>query len=171
MKVNVKPIFMYMLLFSSLFTLISKILTPTPIQIFIEESGRRVVVNELGSYTFNDLVVIILSTISTCISLFYILVFEVREPMKLASTLYELNINYVLKLLEGDKRKVFKTILDAGGEILQSELPTLTGFSKSKISRILNELESLGLVIKLKYGMTNKVKVNRRINLLELKEK
>lgn len=62
-----------------------------------------------------------------------------------------------LSFLEGDERKVMKTILQLSGEITQRKLCELTGFDKVKISRILNKLENKNLMRREKYGMTNKI--------------
>ncbi|MCJ7713224.1 hypothetical protein MUO66_02020, partial [Candidatus Bathyarchaeota archaeon] len=67
-----------------------------------------------------------------------------------------------LRLLDGDKRKIFKEIVEAKGEILQSDLHVLTGFSKTKITRILDYLEIKGLVMRKSYGMTNKIVLNKK---------
>jgi uncharacterized membrane protein len=42
----------------------------------------------------------------------------------------ELDVKFALRLLDGDKRKVFSEIVESGGEILQSDLPGRMGFSK-----------------------------------------
>lgn len=76
---------------------------------------------------------------------------------------WELSARFALCLLDGDKRKVFSELVEAGGEILQSELPLRAGFSKAKITRILDSLEGKGLVIRKRYGMTNKVLINRNM--------
>jgi uncharacterized membrane protein len=73
----------------------------------------------------------------------------------------ELDMKFALRLLDGDKRKVFSEIVESGGEILQSELHAQTGFSKAKITRILDYLELKGLAVRKSYGMTNKVIINR----------
>ncbi len=73
----------------------------------------------------------------------------------------ELDVEFALRLLDGDKRQVFNEIIEANGEILQSDLHTQTGFSKSKITRILDYLEVKGLIVRKSFGMTNKVVINR----------
>jgi len=73
----------------------------------------------------------------------------------------ELEIAFALRLLDGDKRKLFNEVVEAGGEILQSELHTQTGFSKAKITRILDYLELKGLIVRKSYGMTNKIIIDK----------
>ncbi len=59
-----------------------------------------------------------------------------------------------LEYLREDERKVFKILLDKKG-IYQSELKELTGFSKVKITRILDKLESKDLIERRRRGLTN----------------
>ncbi len=81
----------------------------------------------------------------------------------------ELEISFALRLLDCDKRKLFNEIVEAGGEILQSELHTQTGFSKAKITRILDYLELKWLTVRKSYGMTNKIIIDRN-RLMETKK-
>jgi len=81
----------------------------------------------------------------------------------------ELEIAFALRLLDGDKRKLFNEIVEAGGEILQSELHTQMGFSKAKITRILDYLELKGLTVRKSYGMTNKIIIDKN-RLMETKK-
>jgi uncharacterized membrane protein len=62
-----------------------------------------------------------------------------------------------LAALKGDEKTVFKAILDADGAIFQSELIDKTGFSKVKVTRLLDKLEARGLVERRRRGMTNLV--------------
>jgi uncharacterized membrane protein len=73
----------------------------------------------------------------------------------------EAEIAFVLRLLDGDKRKLFNEIVEAGGEILQSDLNANTGFSKAKITRVLDYLELKGLIVRKSYGMTNKIIIDK----------
>lgn len=61
-----------------------------------------------------------------------------------------------LNVLDGDARKLYEHIL-AKGECLQSELVYEMGFSKAKVSRILDTLDQKGLVKRISFGQTNKV--------------
>ena len=66
-------------------------------------------------------------------------------------------IEAVLTALEGDEKKLIKEIADHGGEMLQNELVLSLNFSKSKVSRMVTDIEKRGLVVKKQYGLTNKV--------------
>ncbi len=59
--------------------------------------------------------------------------------------------------LDPDEKQVFEKIVEAQGTIFQSELVEKTGFTKVKITRILDRLEGKGLIERKRRGMTNVV--------------
>jgi uncharacterized membrane protein len=65
----------------------------------------------------------------------------------------------VLRLLSGDERTMFKTIMDSGGEALQKELIIRTKMSNAKVSRLLDHLEQKGVITKERHGATNKITI------------
>ena len=64
-----------------------------------------------------------------------------------------------LKSLEGDEKIIYKRLLDSNGTVFQSELMEKTGFSKVKITRVLDKLEAKNIVERRRRGMTNIVVV------------
>ena len=62
-----------------------------------------------------------------------------------------------LRLLEGDERRVYRRIVEAGGEILQKDIVSAVPFSKAKVSRIVDKLDEKGLITKERHGYTNKI--------------
>lgn len=62
-------------------------------------------------------------------------------------------------MLKSDEKKVFLEILKTKGEILQNKLVVQTGLSKVKITRVLTSLQNKNLVMKERYGITNKIKL------------
>lgn len=167
MKVSKKTVLMTVVFTVSAFVFLGKLVMPTPIQIVLQ-GEEPIVVGQILSYTLIDIVIISVSAIVLGISGFYLLFSDIIESRRAFPTVekanaQELDVKFVLRLLDGDKRKVFTEIVEAGGEILQSELPIQTGFSKAKITRILEYLERKGLIIRKSYGMTNKVTINRDI--------
>lgn len=62
-----------------------------------------------------------------------------------------------LRLLEGDERRVYRRVVESGGEILQKDIVSAVPFSKAKVSRIVNRLEEKGLITKRRHGYTNKI--------------
>lgn len=69
----------------------------------------------------------------------------------------EKKLEKTITSLKGNERKISKAIQEAGGAIFQSELVETTGFSKSKVSRVLDKLEAKGLIKRRRRGMSNLV--------------
>lgn len=159
-----KTAFMAILFAVSAFTLVGKLLMPTPIQIIIQGEDP-IVVGQILSYTGVDIVVISISAVVLGITVFYLLIYGfetssvISAGMRVNSS--ELDVKFVLRLLDGDARTVFAAIVEAGGEILQRDLPIQTNFSKVKITRTLDYLEGKGLIIRKRHGMTNKVIITK----------
>lgn len=73
------------------------------------------------------------------------------------------NPGNLLDFLTRDELELLQAIVKEGGETLQSTLPDKTGFSPAKISRLLINLESRGIIIRGKKGKKGVVKVNKQI--------
>jgi uncharacterized membrane protein len=144
----------------SAFVLAGKLLMPTPIQIVIQ-GDEPIVVGQIFRYTQFDVAIISISAIILAASSFYLLsINSVEAPQVLPAAEKrdtELEVAFAIRLLDGDRRKLFSEIVEAGGEILQSDLHAHTGFSKAKITRVLDYLELKGLIVRKSYGMTNKI--------------
>ncbi len=59
--------------------------------------------------------------------------------------------------LDEDERKIVELLKENGGILFQSDIVEYTGFSKAKVSRILDKLEVKGVVEKRRRGNTNVV--------------
>jgi len=59
-------------------------------------------------------------------------------------------------LNEGEKRTL-EIIKEHDGRVLQSELMSMSGFSKVKVHRILKKLEAQGIIRRSRFGITNSV--------------
>lgn len=66
-------------------------------------------------------------------------------------------IRKMLRTLNEDQKKVYDLIEGSDGVIFQSELVEKSGFSKVKVSRVLDKLEGKGLVERRRRGMSNVV--------------
>ena len=64
-------------------------------------------------------------------------------------------IKQSLKSLQNDERKIYDLIINSDGFMFQNDLMSKTGFSKVKISRILDKLEMKGIVERRRRGMAN----------------
>ncbi len=95
-----------------------------------------------------------LSIILTGIGLFLIFINK-KYKEELAEK--EKKIEEKISKLKEDEREVYKLIKENKGAMFQSEIVEKTGFSKIKISRILDRLENKGLIERKRRGMTNLV--------------
>lgn len=67
----------------------------------------------------------------------------------------------LLRALDDDSRAVYQVLVEAGGTIPQREIAVRTGFSASKVSRVLDKLGRKGLVVRERDGMANRVTLKR----------
>ena len=74
----------------------------------------------------------------------------------------ELAKNIVDSMILPNEKLIIAELENHGGELTQSELVKNTGLSKVNIHRIVKRLESLNMVNKLSYGMTNKIKLIKK---------
>jgi uncharacterized membrane protein len=166
MKATPKTVIMAVLFAVSAFTFVGKLLMPTPIQIIIP-GEEPIVVGQIFRYTQFDVAIISISTIVLAASSFFLLFANSDNTQNISPIVIEkqdtqeLDVRFALRLLDGDRKKVFNEIVEANGEILQSDLHAQTDFSRAKITRILDYLELKGLIIRKSYGMTNKIIINR----------
>lgn len=68
--------------------------------------------------------------------------------------------NYlILRLLKDDEKIVFKSVMDAGGSALQKDIISTTKMSKAKVTRVLDKLQSKGLVTRERHSSTNMIRI------------
>ncbi|RLG47902.1 MAG: hypothetical protein DRO06_02155 [Thermoproteota archaeon] len=65
-----------------------------------------------------------------------------------------------LSFLTPDERKIVKIVIERG-EVTQDALPELTGFSKPKVSRLIQELMDRGLLVRERSGKTYTIRLNK----------
>lgn len=63
-------------------------------------------------------------------------------------------------LLSGDEKKMYLFVLEKG-DCLQKDLIYELGFSKAKVTRVLDKLERKKILVRVSYGKTNKIVANR----------
>ncbi len=73
----------------------------------------------------------------------------------------ELKKEVIESMILPDEKIVIKELEINDGELTQSELVRRTKLSKVKVHRIVKRLESLGIVSKYPYGVTNKIRLER----------
>ncbi len=149
-----------LLLIISVIVLAVKLLVSRPIQIILEE-GQAVPIESVSFFTFTDVLVLIISAWVGGMAVVYLLLKAGAEPepLKEAKIVGEKRGlgKVALNLLEGDEKKIYQKIIDAGDEMLQRDLVLETEFDRAKVTRLLHKLERKGLITKLKHGMTNRI--------------
>jgi len=65
----------------------------------------------------------------------------------------------LVKLLDEDEKRMYLELRDHGGQMLQKDLVALGFFSKAKVTRVLDKLETKGIVVREAHGMTNRVRL------------
>jgi len=66
----------------------------------------------------------------------------------------------LLSMLQANEREIIGKLIENKGEISQSKLSSI--FGKVKTFRVLENLKRRGIIIKEKYGKTNKIKLNEK---------
>ena len=80
----------------------------------------------------------------------------VKEQVKPKKITKE-NFEKIMKTLNEDEKLVLEKIIDSEGTIFQSDLVDKSGFTKVKVTRILDKLEGRDIIERKRRGMTNVV--------------
>jgi uncharacterized membrane protein len=75
----------------------------------------------------------------------------------------ELTKEVIDTMLTPEEKKIILLLEENNDELTQSELVARTKLSKVKISRVIKRLESLKVIGKFPYGMTNKIKLEKKM--------
>jgi uncharacterized membrane protein len=74
----------------------------------------------------------------------------------------KISVEVPMFVLTEDERRIVDAIEAEGGEIKQENLPEKTGFSRPKVTKIIQDLENKKIISRLKYGKTYKVKIEKK---------
>lgn len=142
---------------ASCFVLFVFIMTPTIVQFVIE--GNVVELTEIPNiYNTTDLVVIGFSSFVLGSSLVYLLLVDKNNEVQTKISLIKEKWDKLLsELSDPDEKVIVRIVIDDGGTIFQSQLVEKSGFSKSKVSLILDKLEARRILERKRRGMTNVV--------------
>jgi len=72
-------------------------------------------------------------------------------------------VELVRPTLTDDERRILNEIVKAGGEILQSDLPEKSDFSKATVSKLIKSLETMGVVTREKHKWTYWVRLSDKL--------
>jgi hypothetical protein len=73
----------------------------------------------------------------------------------------EMTRNVIDVVTTPEEKLVLRELEDNGGQMTQAEIARRTRLSRVKIHRVVKRLESIGVVSKYSYGMTNKIKLEK----------
>lgn len=140
-----------------------KVLTPITVQIIIE--GNIVELTEVPNiYSAWDMAVTSISCAILGSSLIYLLVeTKIQQPHNSLSI--QDNWNTIVETLANPDEKAIVTLIIAeGGTIFQTQLVEKSGYSKTKVSLVLNRLEARNVVERRRHGMSNVIVLKSATN-------
>jgi hypothetical protein len=140
---------------ASTFALFIKMMTPSRVQFIIE--GNVVELNQVPSiYNTLDVILIGASCFVLGASLIYLLQADRSTGEKSPTDLGNWD-QLIEDLAMEDERMLVQIVADEGGTIFQSQLVEMSGFSKSKVSLVLDRLEARGVLERRRHGMSNAI--------------
>jgi len=144
-------------LIASTFAVFVKIMTPTNVQFIFD--GSVIELNMIPEiYTSFDMTVIGISGFFMGSSLVYLWLIGKNELARTEVSSLKSRWNELLeKLLNPDEKRIVSLIIDEGGTIFQSLLVDRSGYSKSKVSLILDRLEAKKILERKRHGMSNAI--------------
>jgi uncharacterized membrane protein len=150
------------LLISSIVLLFSKLFTPQPIQIVLE-TGQEITTQAPNYYALSEVLMLVTASFiigATAIYLFY----NSEQIASMAGKEEKISrdkFRHIANLLKNNEKKVFDLLVEQNGEMLQNKLVLKTELSKVSVTRALTKLENKNLIIKERYGLTNKIKLKQ----------
>jgi uncharacterized membrane protein len=87
---------------------------------------------------------------------------EVEKPANKTKNLRKA-LNLVRPTLTDDERRVLNEVVKVGGEILQSDLPRKSDFSKAHVSKLVKSLETMGVITRQKHKWTYWIKLSDKL--------
>ncbi len=154
-KMRTKTLLAMFGMIASTFALFIKMMTPSSVQFVIE--GNVVELNQVPSiYNTLDVLLIGISCFVLGASLVYLLQTDGFDDEKTPTEPGSWD-QLIAGLAVEDERKIVQIVADEGGTIFQSQLVEVTGYSKSKVSLVLDRLEARGILERRRHGMSNVV--------------
>lgn len=144
------------LLILSTIVLVNTLLAPRPIQILLE-GDQALQMEGTDIFTLSDVLILVMSAWICGATVVYLFLGLSEEEKPTAGRKPERAPEDLLKLLEGDERRLYQAIIDSNGEILQKDLVLESDFNKVKVTRLLDRLEKKGIVTRVRHGMTNRI--------------
>jgi hypothetical protein len=142
-------------LIASTFAVFVKIMTPTNVQFIFD--GNTIELNMIPEiYTSFDMSVIGISGFVMGSSLVYLWLIDRTQSVPPEQSSSKKNWNNLLNTISNpEEHKIVSLIIDEEGTIFQSQLVDRSGYSKSKVSLILDRLEAKKILTRRRHGMSN----------------
>ena len=144
-------------LIASTFAIFVKVMTPTTVQ-FIVDGSVIEFSNIPEIYGSSDMILVSISAFVMGSSLVYLWLIDRNEPLRAEASSLKSRWNGLLeRLTNPDEKRIVSLIIDEGGTIFQSQLVDRSGYSKSKVSLILDRLEAKKILERKRHGMSNAI--------------
>ncbi|MCZ2809739.1 MAG: hypothetical protein O2V44_10330 [Candidatus Bathyarchaeota archaeon] len=144
-------------LIASTFAIFVKVMTPTTVQFTIDKSVIEFS-NIPEIYGSSDMILVSISCFVMGSSLVYLWLIDRNEPVLTDVSSLKSRWNGLLeKLSNPDEKRIVSLIIDEGGTIFQSQLVDRSGYSKSKVSLLLDRLEAKKILERKRRGMSNAI--------------
>jgi uncharacterized membrane protein len=144
-------------LIASTFAIFVKVMTPTTVQ-FIVDGSVIEFSNIPEIYGSSDMILVSISAFVMGSSLVYLWLVDRTEAVRAEASSLKSRWNGLLeKITNPDEKRIVSLIIDEGGTIFQSQLVDRSGYSKSKVSLILDRLEAKKILERKRHGMSNAI--------------
>jgi len=144
-------------LIASTFAIFVKVMTPTTVQFNVD--GSVIEFSNIPEiYGSSDMILVSISCFVMGSSLVYLWLIDRNEPVRAEASSLKSRWNGLLeRLTNPDEKRIVSLIIDEGGTIFQSQLVDRSGYSKSKVSLILDRLEAKKILERKRHGMSNAI--------------
>ena len=146
---------------ASTFLLVVKAIQPTTLQITID--GQSIQTQQITPlYTLADIAVIAASAFTLGLSLHHLLTsiaLKAAQPPTPSAPSPGHWRQTLQELTDPDEKALYQLIIEGNGTMFQGELVDRSGFTKSKVSLVLDRLEAQRKVERKRYGMSNIVQL------------
>jgi len=144
-------------LIASTFAIFVKVMTPTTVQ-FIVDGSVIEFSNIPAIYGSSDMILVSVSAFVMGSSLVYLWLIDRNESLRTEASSLKSRWNGLLERLTNlDEKRIVSLIIDEGGTIFQGQLVDRSGYSKSKVSLILDRLEAKKILERKRHGMSNAI--------------
>ncbi len=151
-----KLVIAMVLLISSIVVFAINMLNSQAIQIVLE-TGQEVTTSS-NYFTLTKVIIIAMTSFFIGGAITYVFYNSDKDNNVFKMNNEKNSYDLVIPFLKDDEKKVILSLKDNKGEILQNKLVRNLGISKVKTTRLLASLERKNLIVKERFGLTNKIR-------------